>query len=120
MRSSTSRLPTLGGRLREFYRARLEHELISFRRARGVTKIVEFEMKHNLSTWTRRVRDRGFRSLRVHCGMYEDHINDAVSAGLKSGDEVPGGLGLLTVGPYKIITVRLLARSARIAADVWL
>lgn len=43
------------------------------------------------------------RQLRVHCGMYEQHINDAISAGLKSGDSISGGEGLLTVGPYKII-----------------
>ncbi|KAK4705606.1 hypothetical protein P7C70_g594, partial [Phenoliferia sp. Uapishka_3] len=70
----------------------------------GVTSIVDFEMVHNIPQWTRRVQEKNFNRLRVHCGMYEEHIQDAIDAGLKSGDEIPGGKGLLTVGSYKIIT----------------
>lgn len=53
-------------------------------------------------SWKERVK-KGMKYLRVHCGMYEQHINDAISVGLKSGDPVPGGEDLLKVGPYKII-----------------
>ncbi|KAL8279430.1 hypothetical protein RQP46_008242 [Phenoliferia psychrophenolica] len=72
--------------------------------SRGVTSIFDFEMEHNLSIWTRRVQEKGFNLLRVRCAMYEQHVRDAVDAGLSSGDEIPGGNGLLTVGSYKIIS----------------
>lgn len=72
--------------------------------ARGVTSIVDLEMKHNLGNWAARVQ-RGFDLLRVECGMYSPHLDDAISQGLKTGDPVPGGGDLLIVGPYKIITV---------------
>lgn len=72
--------------------------------ARGVTQIVDLEMKHNIPNWIGRV-GKGFDTLRVDIGMYTEHLDDAISRGLKSSDEVPGGEGLLTVGPYKIITV---------------
>ncbi|KAL8279334.1 hypothetical protein RQP46_008371 [Phenoliferia psychrophenolica] len=65
--------------------------------ALGVTSIVDFEMVPNLQLWPKRV-EKGFNSLRVHCGMYEEHVADAIDAGLKSGDQVPGGNGLLTDG----------------------
>ncbi|KAM0749855.1 hypothetical protein T439DRAFT_381413 [Meredithblackwellia eburnea MCA 4105] len=71
--------------------------------ALGVTHILDLEMVHNMANWTRRV-DKGFKWLRVRVGMYCDHIQDAISRGLKSGDLIPEGKGLLTVGPYKIVT----------------
>lgn len=77
----------------------------SYRSARGCTHITDLEMKHNIPSWIGRVA-KGFNSLRVDIGMYTEHLSDALSRGLKSGDDIPGGNGLLTVGPYKIITVR--------------
>ncbi|KAK4051916.1 hypothetical protein OIV83_002621 [Microbotryomycetes sp. JL201] len=71
--------------------------------ARGITAIVDLEMKHNIPNWLGRVA-KGFDTLRVDVGMYCAHLSDAISRGLKSGDPIPGGNGLLTVGPYKIIT----------------
>ncbi|KAJ3202074.1 hypothetical protein HDU82_007617 [Entophlyctis luteolus] len=71
---------------------------------KGVTEIVDFEMNDNLSSWTRRISVKGFRTLRVRAGMYQPHIHNAISRKLKSGDVVPDTHGLLTVGPYKIIT----------------
>ncbi|KAK4058295.1 hypothetical protein OIO90_000452 [Microbotryomycetes sp. JL221] len=71
--------------------------------ARGVTSIVDLEMKHNIPNWLGRIA-RGFDSLRVDIGMYCAHLDDAISLNLKSGDLIPGGNDLLTVGPYKIIT----------------
>lgn len=69
---------------------------------KGVTEIVDLDMDHNIGNWKDRIK-KGMRHLRVHCGMYEQHVNDAISAGLKSGDSIPDGEDLLTVGPYKII-----------------
>ncbi|ORY88870.1 putative hydrolase [Leucosporidium creatinivorum] len=71
--------------------------------ALGVTQIIELEQSHNIPNWLHRV-SKGFNSLRVECGMYTEHIEDAISRGLKSGDQVPGGEGLVTVGAFKVVT----------------
>lgn len=60
-------------------------------------------MAHNIPNWTRRVQ-KGTTSLRVRCGMYDPHLVDATALHLRSGDMVPNTQGLVTVGPYKIIT----------------
>jgi predicted amidohydrolase YtcJ len=73
-----------------------------FRRL-GVTEIVDLENAHNIADWQRRYK-KGFRALRVHVGMYDQHLDDAISLGLKTGDAVPETDGLITVGPYKIVT----------------
>ena len=70
----------------------------------GVTEVVDLEMEHNIKNWSRRVREQNFRTLRVHCGMYDAHLDDAISRGLRSGDVVPNTESLVYVGPYKIIT----------------
>lgn len=36
--------------------------------------------------------------------MYAQHVHDAIDAGWKTNDVVPGSKGLATVGPFKIIT----------------
>ncbi|WRT69898.1 uncharacterized protein IL334_006889 [Kwoniella shivajii] len=71
--------------------------------ALGVTEIVDLEMDFNMSSWQRRSA-KGSRWLRVHCGMYTEHLSDAIENGYKTGDVVPGTNGLVTVGPYKIVT----------------
>lgn len=71
--------------------------------ALGVTEIVDLEMAHNIAEWQRRYK-KGFRALRVHVGMYEQHLDDAIKLGLKTGDSVPETDGLITVGPFKIVT----------------
>lgn len=60
-------------------------------------------MAPNIPNWTRRVQ-KGATSLRVRCGMYDPHLADADALGLRSGNVVPNTQGLVTVGPYKIIT----------------
>ncbi|HSP53298.1 MAG TPA: amidohydrolase family protein [Cryobacterium sp.] len=71
--------------------------------ARGVVGIVEMEMDWNLATWLRRIR-AGTDSLRVEFGVYTQHLERAIALGLRSGDSIDGTGGLLTVGPYKVIT----------------
>lgn len=68
-----------------------------------MTEIVDLDMAHNIPSWTRRVQ-KGATSLRIRCGMYDPHLSDATTLGLRSGDVVPNTRGLVTVGPYKIIT----------------
>ncbi|CAK9784690.1 amidohydrolase 3 [Cutaneotrichosporon oleaginosum] len=69
----------------------------------GVTEIVDLEMEHNIPVWQRRVA-AGFDKLRVHIGFYVPHLDDAISAGLKSGDVVPKTRGLVLAGAHKLIT----------------
>jgi predicted amidohydrolase YtcJ len=68
--------------------------------SRGVVGIVDFEMDWNLETWSRRIA-AGSRSLRVEFGVYAQHLDRAIEAGLRTGDRVGD---LLTVGPFKVLT----------------
>jgi predicted amidohydrolase YtcJ len=69
----------------------------------GVVGFVDFEMRDNLADWRRRIA-HGFRSQRVSFGIYTDQLERSIAAGLRTGDIVPDTGGLLTVGPFKIIT----------------
>ncbi|WP_130178818.1 amidohydrolase [Cryobacterium sp. SO1] len=71
--------------------------------ARGVVGIVDLEMTWNLDVWRRRM-SAGQNSLRVDFGLYTHHLDDAIAQGLTSGQVIDGTGGLLTVGPYKVIT----------------
>ena len=71
--------------------------------ARGVVGVVDLEMTWNLDTWVRRVAG-GHRDLRVEFGTYRQHLDRAVSLGLRSGAVVEGTGGLVSVGPFKVIT----------------
>jgi len=68
-----------------------------------VTEIVDLEMAHNIGHWQRRCA-KGFDTLRVHIGFYDEHLSDAISLGLRSGDLIPGCNGFVLTGPYKIVT----------------
>lgn len=48
------------------------------------------------------MQEKKFDVLRVKFGMYREHIDDALSVGLRSGDPIEG-CPLLHVGPFKII-----------------
>lgn len=71
--------------------------------ARGVVGIVDLEMTWNLDVWTRRIA-AGLDSLRVEFGTYTPELGRLIDLGFRSGDVVDGSNGLLTVGPFKIIT----------------
>lgn len=68
-----------------------------------MTEIVDLEMTHNIAHWQRRCA-KGFDTLKVHIGFYDEHLQDAIDLGLKSGDPVPGCNGFVYTGPYKIVT----------------
>lgn len=70
---------------------------------RGVVGIVELEMDWNLGTWQRRFAQRP-PGLRVQFGVYAAYLDRAITEGLRTGAEIPGSDGLLTVGPFKVIT----------------
>lgn len=71
--------------------------------SRGVVGIVDLEMAWNLDDWRRRI-GRGTNTLRVEFGIYPQHLQRAIGLGLRSGAVIDGTGGLLTVGPYKVIT----------------
>jgi len=71
--------------------------------SRGVVGVVDYEMTDNLASWPRRFA-AGITSVRVQAGIYTEHLDAAVAAGHRSGDEIEGTNGLLTVGQFKILT----------------
>ncbi|MDV8149891.1 amidohydrolase [Arthrobacter sp. B10-11] len=70
--------------------------------ARGVVGIVDFEMTWNREVWLRRVSG-GFGSLRVEAGVYPEHLERARLEAMRTGQDIPGGNGLLRVGPLKVL-----------------
>jgi predicted amidohydrolase YtcJ len=70
--------------------------------ARGVVGVVDFEMTWNRDPWLRRIAG-GFDALRVEAGVYPADLERAVAGGMRTGQEVDGGRGLLSVGPLKVL-----------------
>jgi predicted amidohydrolase YtcJ len=68
--------------------------------ARGVVGIVDLEMAYNFDSWSRRSA-AGFGAIRVEFGVYPQHLDRAIAAGLRGGDTVSD---LVQVGPFKVIT----------------
>ncbi|WP_227497272.1 amidohydrolase [Planctomonas psychrotolerans] len=71
--------------------------------SRGVVGVVDMEMRWNLDDWVRRIGG-GTVDLRVEFGTYRAELDRAIGMGLRSGQVVDGTDGLLTVGPFKVIT----------------
>jgi predicted amidohydrolase YtcJ len=71
--------------------------------AKGVVGIVDMEFGRGYLDWPDRLA-RGVDQLRVRVASYPDRLEEVVAAGLRSGQELTGGDGLLTMGPLKIIS----------------
>ncbi|HLV04663.1 amidohydrolase [uncultured Georgenia sp.] len=71
--------------------------------ARGVVGVVDVEFAPNHRTWPERVAT-GLDLLRVRTGVYAADLDDVLALGLRTGDPLPEGRGLLTMGPVKVIT----------------
>ncbi len=72
--------------------------------ARGVVGMVDLDMTWNDEPWQRRAAG-GFDVLRVSYGTYPQHLDRAISEGLRTGDLVRGARNdLVRVGPLKAIT----------------
>lgn len=69
---------------------------------RGVVGAVDMEMGPNIEAWQRRVGS-GFSAIRIHAGIYTSHLDQAISAGLRTGKPLSGS-ALVSVGPFKILT----------------
>lgn len=71
--------------------------------SRGVVGVVDLEMRWNAADWVRRVGN-GTRALRISFGIYAEHLERAIDAGLVTGGVLAGTDGLVQVGPFKVIT----------------
>lgn len=71
--------------------------------SRGVVGVVDLEMRWNAADWIRRVGN-GTRALRISFGVYAEHLERAIDAGLVTGGVLAGTDGLVQVGPFKVIT----------------
>ena len=71
--------------------------------ARGIVGIVDLEMQLTIDDWPRRIA-AGIDQLRVRCGVYPHDLDTAIARGLHTGQPLEGGVGLATMGPFKIIT----------------
>ncbi|NUU49519.1 amidohydrolase family protein [Curtobacterium luteum] len=84
--------------------------------ARGVTRVRDLEMVFGIDRWTRRVQ-AGTDGLRVGSGVYPGELDAAIARGLRTGDVVPGTRGLVTMGPFKVITDGSLGTRTAAMAD---
>ena len=71
--------------------------------AKGVVGITDFEFGPGYRDWPQRLAG-GVDQLRVRTATYPDRLEEVIAAGLRTGQELPGGDGLLTMGPLKIIS----------------
>jgi predicted amidohydrolase YtcJ len=70
---------------------------------RGVVGIVDLEFGAPWQQW----RDRTAGStppLRVRTGVYPEHLDTVIRAGTRTGDPIRATDGLVTMGPFKVIT----------------
>lgn len=70
--------------------------------ARGIVGIVDLDPSDTHASWRRRVA-AGFDAHRVRAGVWLDHLDAAIAAGLRTGDPVPDAGPLVTMGPFKVI-----------------
>ncbi|WP_240646116.1 amidohydrolase [Georgenia sp. SYP-B2076] len=71
--------------------------------ARGVVGVTELEWAPNHREWPDRVAE-GLDLVRVRAGFYAEHLDDVLATGRRTGDALPGGRGLVTMGALKIIS----------------
>ena len=70
--------------------------------ARGVVGVVDMEWEQGHRVWPDRVA-QGADLLRIRTATYADGLDGVLAAGLRTGDPVPGGAGVVTMGPLKVI-----------------
>jgi predicted amidohydrolase YtcJ len=69
---------------------------------RGIVGVVDFEMTWNRDVWLRRIAG-GFDSFRVDAGVYPEDLERAAASGMRTGQLLDGGAGLVSVGPLKVL-----------------
>ncbi|HET7724475.1 MAG TPA: amidohydrolase family protein, partial [Propionibacteriaceae bacterium] len=70
--------------------------------ALGVVGLVDMVMNDHLGPW-QGLAAEGVAVPRVAVGVFPGTLDEVVQAGLRTGDALPGGDGLLRMGPLKII-----------------
>lgn len=70
---------------------------------RGVVGIVDLEWSRTWVQWQHRY-GAGLGPLRVRAGVYADRLEEVIAAGRRTGEEIEGTGGLVTMGPFKVIT----------------
>lgn len=78
-------------------------EAVSRAHALGVVGITDLEFGRNWIDWPERVA-AGTDTLRVRAATYADTLDEVIAAGLRTGDPLPGGKGMVTMGPLKVIS----------------
>jgi len=86
--------------------------------ARGVVGIVDMERPWSLAAWGRRIA-RGNHSLRVAGAVWTERLDDAIAQSLRTGQVVADTSGLLTVGPFKVISDGSLNTRTAFCHDVY-
>lgn len=71
--------------------------------ASGIVGITDLEFGRGFADWPERFA-RGVDSLRVRAATYAETLEEVVDLRLRTGTPLPGGDGLLTMGPLKIIS----------------
>ncbi len=71
--------------------------------AKGVVGITDLELDAATGTWPVRYA-AGPGSLRVRVGVYADHLDRIIAEGRRTGGVWEGTGGLVTMGPFKVIT----------------
>lgn len=71
--------------------------------AKGVVGITDMHLAPGYLEWPERFA-AGLDQLRVRPATYPDRFEEVVGAGLRTGSPLPGGGGLLAMGPLKIIS----------------
>jgi hypothetical protein len=94
---------------------RWAHDAARTAASRGVVGVVDLEKPWSGPAWARRIAG-GTTSLRVRAGVWAERLDEVIAAGLRTGSAIPLGdalpragdamtaAGLLTMGPFKVIT----------------
>ena len=70
--------------------------------ARGIVGVVDLEMPTSWRQWAERGESVG--AVRVRASVYPSGLDDLLAAGIRTGDPLADGAGLVTMGPLKIIS----------------
>lgn len=95
----------------EGYRRGIDHAA-----RRGLVGIVDMQDAANTLEWPERV-SRGLHGLRVVAATYPRLVDRLLRTGHQAGAALPGGLGLVTVGPVKVISDGALSSRTALCFD---
>ncbi len=76
-------------------------EVLDDAAAMGLVGIVDFEFGQGHADWIGRLA-RGLDQVRVRTAVYADRLDEVIAHGLKTDAPLPGGRGLLHMGPLKL------------------